>query len=48
MPELEDLAELQKQRIAEAKRKMLEAVDFITTWQEQEARKRAATPTETQ
>jgi hypothetical protein len=42
--ELEDYAELQKQRIIEAKKRMLEAVDFITTWEEQERKKREAIP----
>lgn len=46
--ELEDLAELQKQRIAEAKKRMLEAVDFMTSWEEAENRKRSATETEYQ
>jgi len=41
-------SEEQKRRIRELKEKLLEAVDFLTTWQEQEARKRSATETDFQ
>jgi len=41
-------AEEQKRRIAERKKKLLEAEDFTLTPQEIEARKHSATETETQ
>jgi hypothetical protein len=38
----------QVRRIAELKKKLLEAVDFCTTWEEQEEKKRSASETEFQ
>jgi hypothetical protein len=38
-------AEEQKRRIAEAKKRILEAIDFIDSWEEIEAKKRSATET---
>lgn len=38
----------QLRRIAEAKRKLLEAVDYLTTWEEQEQAKRNADETPVQ
>jgi hypothetical protein len=38
-------AEEQKRRIAEAKKRMLEAIEFLDSLEEQEAKKRSATET---